>query len=52
MGNEVTSQGESREEIFVFDIPDDALERAASTGQNAFTVGYCTHNFYDCGWPL
>jgi hypothetical protein len=52
MDNEVTRQGDSGEEIFVFDIPDDALERAASAWQNAFTVGFCTHNWYDCGMPL
>jgi hypothetical protein len=51
MDNEVTSQGESGEEFLVFDIPDVALERAASAGQNAFTVVYCTHNWYNCGWP-
>jgi hypothetical protein len=52
MDNEVTSQSESGEEIFVFDIPDDALERAGSAWQNVFTVGFCTHNWYDCGLPL
>jgi len=36
----------------LFDVPDDALERAArgETGQ-ALTIGYCTH-WYTCGWPM
>jgi len=36
----------------LFDVPDDALERAAgvAVGQ-AVTVGYCTQ-WYTCGWPL
>jgi hypothetical protein len=36
----------------LFDVPDDALERAAGValGQ-AVTVGYCTQ-WYTCGWPL
>jgi hypothetical protein len=36
----------------LFDVPDDALERAAgvAVGQ-AVTVGYCIQ-WYPCGWPL
>src|SRR6516225_6853170 len=35
-----------------FDIPDDALERAASVEQNAFpTMMYCTNDWYNCGLP-
>jgi hypothetical protein len=36
----------------LFDVPDDALERAAvaSYGQ-AVTIGHCTH-WYQCNWPL
>jgi hypothetical protein len=39
-------------DILAFNVPDDALERAAviSDGQ-AITITYCT-NWYDCGWPL
>jgi hypothetical protein len=51
MDNEVISQAEGDEEVLCFEIPDHALERAASTEQNAFTVVYCTHNWYNCGWP-
>ena len=34
----VISQAESDEKIFTFDAPDEALERAASAQQNAFTM--------------
>jgi hypothetical protein len=51
MDNAVTSQAERDEEILTFDIPDEALERAASAEQNAFTVMYCTHPWYNCGVP-
>jgi hypothetical protein len=37
--------------ILTFDVPDDALERAASVEQNAFTVMYCTNPWYNCGLP-
>jgi hypothetical protein len=33
------------DEILTFDVPDDALERAASVGQNAFTMPGCTMPF-------
>ncbi len=39
------SQPESDEEILTFDVPDDALERAASAEQKAFTVVYCTYDW-------
>ena len=44
--------GQPDEEILTFDVPDDALERAAaaSDGQ-AVTIGYCTH-WYHCNWPM
>jgi hypothetical protein len=50
MDNEMVCQ--SGEEILTFDVPDEALERAANAEQNAFTVLYCTRAlYYDCGWP-
>ena len=52
MDNEVTSQGESGEEIFLFDIPDVALELAASAEQKAFTVVYCTYDWCNAGQQL
>jgi hypothetical protein len=44
---------EPDEKILKFDVPDDALERAAgvSDGLAAHTIGYCTH-WYHCNWPL
>jgi len=39
------------EQILVFDIPDQALERAASTEQKAVTWIYCTHAWHSCDWP-
>jgi len=43
---------ETDEDILIFEVPDDALERAAGVidGQ-AVTIGYCTH-WYHCNWPL
>jgi len=51
--NAVTSQAEADEEILTFDIPDAALERAASPEQQAVTWAYCTNGYYwyDCNWP-
>ena len=53
MANEVISQAEGDQESLTFDIPDDALERAASAEQKAFTLVYCTNGYhwYDCNWP-
>jgi hypothetical protein len=51
MDNEVTSQAASDEKIISFDVPDEALERAASAEQNAFTMLYCTNEMYSCGLP-
>jgi hypothetical protein len=42
MDNAVISQAEADERILTFDIPDEALERTASTEQQAFTWIYCT----------
>lgn len=34
----------------IFIIPDDALERAAGlTDGPAWTMNYCTYNYYQCG---
>jgi hypothetical protein len=45
MANEVISQAEGDEEGLTFDIPDDALELAASAEQKAFTAVYCTYDW-------
>jgi hypothetical protein len=44
---------EPKKKIPTFDVPDDALERAAAVldGQAAHTIGYCTH-WYHCNWPV
>ncbi len=38
--------------VLTFDLPDEALERAAADhdGQ-AITIGSCTHWWY-CSWPM
>ena len=41
---------ETDADILTFDIPDDALERAANAEQ-AYTWAYCTHPWYYCPWP-
>ena len=53
MDNEVISQAEGDERILSFNIPDEALERAASAEQAALTWVYCTNGYYwyDCSWP-
>jgi hypothetical protein len=53
MDNDANRLTELDEEIFTFDLPDDALERAVAVpdGQAAHTIGYCTH-WYHCNWPL
>jgi hypothetical protein len=39
-------QTEPDEKILTFDIPDEALERAASAERQAFTLAYCTNGHY------
>jgi hypothetical protein len=44
---------ELTEDSFTFDVPDDALERAASVAEGKITTwAYCTQAWYNCGWPL
>jgi hypothetical protein len=49
----MNSQAQSDEEILAHDIPDEALERAASAERQGFTWVYCTNGYYwyDCNWP-
>ena len=43
---------ESDDIICNADVPDEALERAAGVVDGrAVTWIYCTHVWYDCGWP-
>ena len=39
------------EDVLTFDVPDAALDRAASAEGQAFTLAYCTHPWYNCPWP-
>jgi hypothetical protein len=37
---------------FTFDVPDDALERAAPVAdRRIITLAYCTKDPLSCGWP-
>jgi len=51
LDNDVIDPEKVDADVF-FDVPDDALERAAAgaAGQ-AVTFGVCT-NWYYCGWPF
>jgi hypothetical protein len=51
MGNNAIAQAEADEKILSFDIPDEVLERTANAEQIAFTVMYCTNDWYSCGLP-
>ena len=48
--NETISKAEGDDDVLAFDIPDDVLERAANAEQ-AYTLAYCTHPWYNCPWP-
>jgi hypothetical protein len=40
----------TEENILVFNAPDEALERAAAlTDGPAWTMNFCTYNYYQCG---
>ena len=49
----MNDRAETDETILTLDVPDEALERAASAEQMAFTWVYCTNGYYwyDCNWP-
>jgi hypothetical protein len=49
--HDVMGRAEFDEEIPTFDVPDDALERAANAESQATTWVYCTHPWYYCPWP-
>jgi hypothetical protein len=52
MANDISSPAELGEDIFTFDVSDDALERAAAVvDRQAVTIGNCTH-WWHCSWPL
>ncbi len=39
-------------DFLTFDIPDDALERAAPVADRRIVTLYCTKDPLSCGWPL
>jgi hypothetical protein len=47
----MSSELEANEQILTFDIPDEALERAATAEQQGVTWIYCTHAWHSCDWP-
>ena len=52
MDDQVADRVDSDEKILNVDILDDTLERAGGNLQGqAVTWIYCTHAWYDCGWP-
>jgi hypothetical protein len=52
MNSDVDDCVESDERILNVDVPDDGLERAAGGAEGrAITWIYCTHVWYNCGWP-
>ena len=52
LDGDVTGAAERDEAILTFDVPDDALERAAAGSDGrAVTIGHCT-SWYYCGWPI
>ena len=53
MDSDATDFAETGADILTFDVPDDALERAASVERQAYTLVYCTNGWYwyDCSWP-
>jgi hypothetical protein len=43
---------ETVEDILTFDVADEALERSAGARETGeMTWAYCTHVWYNCGWP-
>jgi hypothetical protein len=50
MNSNVNDVAETDEDILTFDIPDDALERAAGAAL-LITLVPCTFHWPDCAWP-
>ncbi len=45
---QVTQVSESDEDVFILDVPDDALERAALSDGRIVTLVYCTNDYFSC----
>jgi hypothetical protein len=50
--NDVNDLAELYEDILTFDVPDDALERAAPVPDRRVITLYCTRDPLSCGWPV
>jgi len=50
--NDVNALAELDEDILAFDVPDDALERAARVTDRQIITLYCTRDPLSCGWPI
>jgi hypothetical protein len=51
LDNGMASQAEADEDALTFDVSDETLEWAANVEKNAFTMLYCTNDWYNCGLP-
>ena len=51
MGTEAITQPKSDEYILSFEVPDEALEQAASVERQAFTWIFCTNKCQYWDWP-
>ena len=52
MDSDVSNRAETDEDILTFDVPDDALERAAPVADRRIMTLFCTKDPLSCGWPL
>ncbi len=53
MDNDVNGRTETDADSLSFDIPDDAVERAAGIAEGrAITWGFCTRDWIFCRWPM
>jgi hypothetical protein len=50
--NDVNGLAELDEDVLTFDVPDDALERAAPVADRQIMTLYCTKDPLSCGWPI
>jgi len=50
--NDVNDLAELDEDVLTFDVPDDALERAAPVADRRVITLYCTRDPLSCGWPI
>jgi hypothetical protein len=51
MDDLLESDFELDKQILTFNIPDEALERAANSERQAVTWVYCTNAWQSCDWP-